>query len=186
MKTKTKNLSCPQQLLRLPLLLSFISSNCWRAQWELLIFIILIYSEPKEYNTAKEENWQSQYYAFWKEVTAAILLGGGSSICFWHLWSWSPFRQQRRGFVQGQTNGSSLSPPVVMRHTVLDVWVREASESTSFFSPSLSAPCPDSIQTIICSNLLADARPPSWGLSHQPYLLTTSMIYLNTTKVPAR
>lgn len=92
------------------------------------------------------------------------------------------FRQQRRGFVQGQTNGSSLSPPVVTRHSFPTVSVTEASESTSFFSPSLSAPCPDSIQTVIYSNLLANALPPSWGVSHQSYSLMTSMIYLNTAK----
>lgn len=64
--------------------------------------------------------------------------------------------------------------PVVARHMVLTVSVERCPETTSLTSLLCLLPG----QTLICSNLLANALPPSWGLSRQCSSPMTHMICL--------
>lgn len=154
----------------------------------LLIFITSIYFWTERVQHSKKENWQS-----------ALCLLENRSHCCYFAWVWflnlfltSPkLKSISDNREEGLCKVRRMVPLWACqwwrdRHSVPTVSVKEASESTLFFSPSLSAPCPDSIQTVICSNLLADVLPPSWGLSHQSYSLMTSIIYRNTAKAPAQ
>lgn len=67
------------------------------------------------------------------------------------------FRQSRTEFRQGQVDCSCQNLPIAARHTVLTAPVERCPESTSLTPPLGLLPG----RTLICSNLLAKALPPS-------------------------